>query len=56
MTELEAIDVLKMEQSKIRTDFYPDRKRAIDKAIEALYFLYVYNSGTKNELEGVFHV
>ena len=43
MNELEAIDILKMEIAKLKTDFYPDRRRAFDKAIEALYFSYEEN-------------
>lgn len=36
MTYLEAAQVLTMEKSKMITDFYPDRRRAIDLAIRAL--------------------
>ena len=37
MTNREAIEILKMELQKTRTDFYPDRRVAIEKAINALY-------------------
>ena len=37
MTNREAIEILKMELTKARTDFYSDRRKAIELAINALY-------------------
>ena len=54
MTNKEAIEVLKIELNKARSDFYPDRRKAIELAINALYGLkrdryYAYSGEIEKE-------